>query len=121
MGCKTGNHPVILLVDETAKNCGQIRQWLERNEYLTCEAADIFQAIEQVSDFTVRQCPDVVLLEVDALSQDFVREMFRTSYGTNEVFVLALSNSSQNNGSGDHIAQLKKRLDGALPCVSHAA
>ncbi len=33
--------------------------------------ADIFDALEELADFTVRSRPDVILLEVGSLADDF--------------------------------------------------
>jgi DNA-binding response OmpR family regulator len=119
MNYETGIQPVILLVDESAQNCEFIKRWLCKNEFLTCEAADIFQALEQVSDFTVRQCPDVILLENNTLPTDLVREVFQASFGVQNVSIIALS--SQKNDLSGSLAHLKQRLDKALPRMSHAA
>lgn len=121
MNHETGQHPVILLIDETVKNGEFIKRWLEKNEFLTCEAADIFQALEEISDFTVRQCPDVVLLEIDSLSQDYAREVFQTSYGANNVSIIALSKSTNAEEFTAGLAQLRRKLNRALPRLSHAA
>jgi DNA-binding response OmpR family regulator len=119
MNYEAGNQPVILLVDESAQNSEFIKRWLCKNEFMTCEAADIFQALEQVSDFTVRQCPDVILLEDNSLPADLIKEVFQASFGVQSVSIIALSNQ-QNDLSGS-LAHLKQRLDKALPRMSHAA
>ena len=63
------NHsPVILLLGtcETDK----VDRWLEGCPYSTREVNDPFQALEQMSDFTVRDRPDVIFLHVDSISAE---------------------------------------------------
>lgn len=120
MNYAADNKTVIILVDETAKNGEFVKRWLEKNEFLTCEATDVFQALEEISDFTVRQCPSVILLETNALSEDYVREVFQTSCGVNNVSVIALSKTTSSDFT-ESLAQLKQKLTRAMPKMSHAA
>src|SRR5512144_2977432 len=70
--------PVILLMDkETSGDQAMIRQWFEDSRFSTCEASNVFEALEQLSDFTIRRRPDVVLLDVDCCEDQLplVREV----------------------------------------------
>jgi CheY-like chemotaxis protein len=70
--------PVIVLMDkETSGDQAMIRQWFENSRFSTCEASNVFEALEQLSDFTIKTRPDVVLLDVDCCEQElpFVREV----------------------------------------------
>jgi CheY-like chemotaxis protein len=58
--------PVIVLMDgETSGDQTEIRQWFELSRYSTYEASNVFEALEQLSDFTMSTRPDVVLVDVD--------------------------------------------------------
>jgi len=94
---KNGQQPMILLISKEEREEGFFRQWLEENTSSICEASDIFQVIEEISDFTVRECPDVILLEVETASQDSVEEMFYISSGAQDVQVLAYSKTIGGN------------------------
>jgi hypothetical protein len=62
--------PVIVLLDkQDSGDCKEIREWFENSRFLTCEATNVFEALEQLSDFTIETRPDVVLLNV-ACSDD---------------------------------------------------
>lgn len=91
---KNGQQPVILLISREEREECFFKQWLEENASSVCEANDIFQVIEEISDFTVRECPGVILLEVESASQDSVEEMFYFSSGASEVQVVAYSKTT---------------------------
>ena len=63
--------PVIVLMDnDSTGGQSEIREWFEHSRFATCEASNIFEALEQLSDFTLRTRPDVVLLGVDSCEDD---------------------------------------------------
>lgn len=66
-------HPGIILLTQnlTAADLTSVRAWFEDSQFDLCEAADVFQAIEQLSDFTEPSRPDVVLLEANCPDTDF--------------------------------------------------
>ena len=91
---KNGQQPMILLISKEEREESFFQQWLEENTSSICEANDIFQVIEEINDFTVRECPDVILLEVERASQDSVEEMFYFSSDASEVEVIAYSKTT---------------------------
>src|SRR5689334_20737716 len=90
-------HPVILLIDGNGSKNKSVKNWLRKSRFLTCETTDVFQALEEISDFTMRSRPDVVLLEVESLSEDFffVKEVIQTSGGRDATSIFALSESGK--------------------------
>jgi hypothetical protein len=63
--------PVIVLVDkDAAGERSEIRQWFQDSRFLTCEASNVFEALEHLSDFTLRKRPDVVLIDVDCCEDE---------------------------------------------------
>src|SRR5205814_1564395 len=70
-----------------------VQSWLSKNGLVTWLANDVFHAIEELSDFTVRDRPDVVLLEVAFLAEAFdaVRSALKMSSGEENVKVLGLA------------------------------
>jgi CheY-like chemotaxis protein len=70
--------PVIVLMDkETSNDQAMIRQWFEDSRFSTCEASNVFEALEHLSDFTIGSRPHVVLLDVDCCEDQLpiVREV----------------------------------------------
>lgn len=90
------NQTVIFLCERTAGSY-QLKEWLEKSKFLTSEARDIFQALETVSDFTVSDSPDVILLEVNSLKEDFiiVREAVHAFAAQGRLPIFALSGNDK--------------------------
>jgi hypothetical protein len=63
--------PVILLVDTAKSSCIAAREYLQQSRFRTWEAANVFEALEGISDFTLRSRPDVILLGVESITDDF--------------------------------------------------
>ena len=59
---------IVLVGKSTPGDLATVKKWLKGSRFETCEAGDIFQAIEKLSDFTVRERPEVVLLELETLA-----------------------------------------------------
>lgn len=93
----SANQPVIFLCEKTAGS-HRLKKWLEESRFLTSEAADIFQVLEEISDFTVSCSPDVILLEVRSLNEDFsaVREAVQNLSGKDNLPIFALSDKEKN-------------------------
>lgn len=118
--------PVILLVDSEGRNSSSFKQWLDENEFIIREATDIYEVLEEITDFTMRQCPDVVLLEVDSASVNVIREMFEVSSGEYGIEIMVFSSRStvrepRTISQAANVSQLKKRFDEMLPSLSRAA
>ena len=92
----------IILVDKKNQSSGNLGAWLTKGGFITRRANDLGQAIEALSDFTVRLRPDIVLLEVSSLARDFdsLQSAFQLSSQNDDIVVLALSddNASEKNG-----------------------
>jgi DNA-binding response OmpR family regulator len=102
-------HPsVILLMGNSAEaENSSVRFWLEQSRFNTREAADILQALDFISDFTDRERPDVVLLEVDSPAEDFKR--FRNLFDCdNSTAIFALTDE------GVTIDDEEERFEGDL-------
>ncbi len=116
------HQPVILLLDGSPSADNKfIKRWFERSRFLTCEAADIFDALEEISDFTNFQRPDVVLLEVASIPDDFqvIKRMTQTHPGPSELLIFAFSEGGKVVDDCDcfegNLAQLEARLNGMIP------
>lgn len=126
MASKEYQQPVLLLIDREARYNGLLKQWLKSNEFCTHVATDIFEALEEIADFTVRRCPDVILLEIDSSSRDFVEEMFLASTGTSEIRIISFSlqtpaGKGRAKSKTGNITQLKATFNEVPPALSRAA
>jgi hypothetical protein len=120
--------PVIILLDGKAKvDNDPIKSWLQRSRFTTCEAKDLLALMEDISDYTVSERPDVFLLEVDSLTDDLnlIHEFIQTS-GTEdtELPVLALAGDDKCPDRDDcfvgSFQQVKEKLDAYLPKSLHS-
>jgi CheY-like chemotaxis protein len=122
----SGQQPVILLIDSDERENCILRQWLEETDVSTHETADVFEAIEEINDFTMRRCPDLILLEVESDAQDSVKELFLVSSGEGEIPIFSFCSKSaagQNraNSQAAILSQLKARFNKVPPGLSRAA
>lgn len=118
----------ILLLNTISKTeNGAIKKWFEKSRFLTSEAADIFEALEIISDFTIKQSPEVVLLDVDSFAVDFpfITKMVSAMTLDGEISILALSESGKTvvhrNYFEGNFAQVKTELDKIMPNHKRAA
>ena len=119
---ETTHQPVILLLDGSPSADNKfIKRWFQKSRFVTCEASDILQALEEISDFTNFQRPDVVLLEVASMPDDFqvIKRMTQTHPGQNELLIFAFSEGGKVVDDCDcfegNLAQLEARLNGMIP------
>lgn len=116
-------HPsVILLMDNGATiDHAPVRRWLKGSRFNTCEAENIFEAVEIISDFTDRQRPDVVLLEVDSPAAEFAAFRSLVQNGTEDCghAIFTLRDDGETGSSSDcfegSLAELATRLEGLIP------
>lgn len=117
--------PVIFLLDAGSNN-GSVKKWFKKSRFLTSETINVFQVLEEIFDFTVRCRPDVVLLESESFTEDFliIKKMFQTSSGQSEFPIFAFSESgnliNDNECFEGNFDQLKARLDQIVPRIARA-
>lgn len=120
------DNTTLILIDGGSGSKRKIRKWLTNSGFITWEANDICHAIEELSDFTVRRRPDVVLLEVSTLPDSI--EMFRSdlqlSSDRDEMSVLAFSSKKatkrQRYVAGD-LHQLSLIMHAPSAAAAHAS
>ena len=105
--------PVILLLG--SHGCDRVDRWLAASRFTTSEVADAFQALEQISDFTVRDRPDVIFLHVDSIADElaFMRNIVATA--SNEPDVPIIGISGDETAGSDSISSLASRLGQLIP------
>lgn len=120
--------PILLLIDGSiAGDAISIKQWFENSRYLTWEASDIFDAIEEISDFTVQNRPDVVLIETNSRYKDtvFIRTLVESLPGDAHMPVIDFPEFG-HSADGDptletSLERLNIRLDQLIPAQSAVA
>lgn len=122
MRYESHDRSVIMLVDgESKAQCSSARNWLNKSRFSVRQAKDLSEALEQISDFTTGGRPDVVMLEMDSVSQQFdgierVIHMF-SAIDETPVFVLSQKERAVNRGKcfeGD-LAQISEELNRMFP------
>lgn len=113
---------IILLLDEhSASNNKFIKEWLGKSSFVINETNDVFQILEDLSDFTTRSRPNVVLLTVDSLEQDYftIQNMMQTFSDSDDFPILALSDSGKvvndKNCFEGNLAEVKAQITKVLP------
>lgn len=103
---------LLLLLDDGCLMKGNVRMWLTESGFVTWEAKDVCHALEEVSDFTVKRRPDVVLLEVPVLPEcfDTLRSTFEGTADGSRFSVLALSNTKPTPESKPYVVGDLKQL-----------
>jgi len=114
----TQHLPVILLLGRRSKSHDEVDTWLAESRYSTHEANDVFQALEQVSDFTVRDTPDVVFLHVDSLDveREMLEHMLFSAVGEPCASIIAFSENEPRTGAyAGGLVGLERQLDRLIP------
>jgi DNA-binding response OmpR family regulator len=113
--------PIILLLDQKRFDNAFVKTWFEKSRFKAVEAANVFQLLEEVSDFTVRKCPDVIILEAGSLLHDFslLKDMLHISQDEIGMPVFILSNEEkvpqQEEFFKGDLTQLSAELDKIVP------
>ena len=114
--------PVILLLENGTSDDGNfIRQWLSDSRFMTCEADNAFEVLEEISDFTVRERPDVIILNVDSPNNDLraIREIVKCGFDDPDPAIICMSHTAEQSGADDFYApnarQVAARLEKLLP------
>jgi len=65
METPSGYSPVVVMVEREKADGEAAREWVEQSPYTSCEAHDVFEAIEEMADVTMPYRPDVIVLDAD--------------------------------------------------------
>jgi hypothetical protein len=118
----TLHQPVILLLGKRRNTQDEVDTWLAESGYSTCEATDVFQVLERLSDFTVGESPDVVLLHVDRdAEREMLENMLLATDGDFHASVIAYcGNESQRITNHDTfgLPALARQLERLIPAGS---
>ncbi len=114
--------PVILLLEGGArKNNESIIRWIKNNRFAFQIADDIIELLEDMADFTVRDRPDVFVLEVDCLSDELntIKQFVQTPDGGVQIPIFALSGTNTSAQLGDcfigDLSQVTSQLNHVIP------
>jgi hypothetical protein len=115
--------PVIILLDGKAKAKNMpFKNWLQESRFSTCEPSDLLSLMEDITDYTLSERPDVFILEVDSVRDDLnlIHQFIQTT-GTDETDlpVLALAGDDKCPDSDDcfvgSLQQVKEKLNAYIP------
>lgn len=121
MNPETPHPPVILLLSEKGVDNIFVKAWFEKSRFRTVEAEDIFQALEEISDFTVKKRPDIVILEVTSLLYDLglIKEIIQTSTDEARTPIFAFPGAGINLNNNEYfegdLNQLTAELEKIIP------
>jgi CheY-like chemotaxis protein len=105
--------PTVLLVDGFNKN-SLTRGWLESNGYRVREAANVFDALEEMTDFTQEFRPSLIMLNSAMSVEDssYAMSSLHNFTEMHEVPIVALTADDHGAKSGqDEYFVQAKRLD----------
>jgi len=123
------DRPTVMLVKDFDKNA-RIKQLLELNGYCVLEATDAHEAVEEAVDYTRRERPDVILLDLNQPQDGFNAVCrIRNGGGLGQVPIVLISNEQEASFYAEVLAagcsefvsrpvefdQLKVLLEGLLP------
>ena len=120
MNAASHQSPVIVLLGAHAVDNAGLEEWLANSGYRAWEAEDVFQVLEQVSDFTVRNRPEVVFVHVGetAVEHDLARNLIEAGTGDSGVPVIDLVTASASGNADElsvRILDLACQLDHFIP------
>ncbi|MBV9240521.1 MAG: hypothetical protein JO314_00805 [Acidobacteria bacterium] len=99
-----GYAPVVVMVErEDSADGDAAREWVEQSSYNSCEAHDVFEAIEEMADFTMEFRPEVIVLDADCCedeAESVMHTLEEIHLSDAAVPVLAISESSIHRTGG---------------------
>ena len=114
--------PVILLLEDRLSDDSRfIRQWLSDSRYMTCEAQNAFEVLEEISDFTTRERPDVIILNVESSNNDLrsIRDIVKLGSDDPDPAIICMTHSCESHGADDFFAPnarlVAARLEKLIP------
>ena len=123
------DRPTVMLVNDSDKNA-RMKQSLELSGYCVLEAKDAHEAVEEAFDYTRRERPDVILLDLHQPQDGFNAVCrIRNGGGLGQVPIVLISNLQEASFYAEVLAagcsefvtrpvefdQLKVLLEGLLP------
>lgn len=115
------NAPVILLLNKTGADNAFVRTWFEKSRFRAVEAVDMLDLLEEISDFTVRNRPDVIIVEAVSFLSNFslIKDMIHTSINAAGMPVFILSDMENTFDQEEYfkgnLAQIRAELDKLIP------
>jgi hypothetical protein len=126
MNASPQHSPVIVLLGSHAVDNPRLEEWLASSRFRAWEAEDVFQVLEQVTDFTVRNRPEVVFLHVGETAEEHVltRNLIEAGTGDAGVPVIDMVSHSRSENAADlsdTLLDLACQLDQFIPQDDAAA
>jgi len=111
--------PVVLMIDKgmTAERRA-LAAWLADSRFSSCDAVDMFEVISEMADFTVRDNPDVIVLDTDPCNKNFalMRSILNGQGGSApEILTLSDQNAKDHEGFVGDLRAVAARLNFLIP------
>lgn len=115
----TRSQPLVLVVDSAEATCRKtLARYFSESAFDIYEAADAFDVIDELCDFTVRDIPDVITVSSGAGEFAMIAELINQSVGTPMDFPVFLYSDSSDLPSAFHSVD---EIDDWLAGHEHAA
>lgn len=118
---------MIMLVDSNMKTeRNSAGNWLQNSRFSVRRAKDVSEALEQISDFTTEGRPDVVMLELQSVANEFgdIEKIIRmfSAIGETPVFVLSQKERKVDRAKcfEGNLSQISEELERIFPKLSRA-
>lgn len=111
--------PVILLIDKGMTTERRVlAAWLANSRFSACDALDMFEAIGELADFTVRNDPDVIVLNTEPCAEnvELIRSLLREESGSDpEILTLSSRGAEDQECFVGDLPAVTARLDALIP------
>lgn len=121
MNAASHHSPVILLLGTRSASSDPFDQWLEKSPYRAWAASDVFQLLDQLSDFTIRNRPDVVFLHIGSTVEERALTLSLIQAGMADASVPVIDLVTESCNFDDTILSLANQLDHFIPQHDAAA
>jgi hypothetical protein len=109
--------PVVLILEKQCPVDAQaVRDWCESSGFQACETDNIFEALEEMSDFTTRDRPDVILLDVESCDSEFpaIRNIFDSQGENVSIYSFGSSGIAADNDRHIDTGAVALRLESMI-------
>ena len=115
MNAEPHHSPVIVLLGSRSAGCDPFDQWLQASRYRAWAAADVFQLLDQMSDFTIRNRPDVVFLHLGSTGEERALTLSLIEAGIPHADVPVIDLAMESRDIDITISALADQLDQFIP------
>ena len=115
---------IVLINEKSGQEIEFAKKWFANSRYDCREVTNIFQAMEEIDDFTTSHRPQVILLPINLLAGEFMllKNTARCFSNHQSISFMALSGANKIVNHHDcfegTLSELKKKLNEIIPYES---